>query len=552
MVSIDRSTRIAARYELAAAPVVAGLAVAASAGSLVNGFALDDVPIIAENEAIHSLTNIPRLLIQAYWPPEFGPSLYRPFTSIAFALQWALGGGSPLVFHLVSIMLYVATSLLVLRVARQVMKATAAFIAAAIFAVHPLHVEAVANVVGQAELWAAVLLLVALTRCIECMRAKAVRSIDVAIISALFGAALMFKEHAIILPAVVLAAAVILPSDDALRGRIRRLVPLLAAMGVVAVSFVGVRTLVLGRFAGGSTATVFVEQDYAARLFTMLNVIPEWLRLFAWPANLSADYSPPRIETATSFETAMLPGVLVIVAAALIAIRSRRDNAALTFSLSLAGLALLIPSNLVIVTGFVLAERSLFLPSVGVAMVLGLGFAALLHGGRSLGLRRLLQGALASLLVLGVLRSLDRSAVWRNNETLFRQTVLDVPASYRAHLMLGELLWEKGEKGEALTELARAVRLSRKRDYYVRWLAADRFHAAGQLEVASRFYKEALTLKPTDQKVRYGAAMALLAQGHGGEARELAVAGVQRDPADPRFRRIVHVLDSVAALQPGG
>jgi tetratricopeptide (TPR) repeat protein len=552
MVSIDRSTRIAARYELAAAPVVAGLAVAASAGSLVNGFALDDVPIIAENEAIHSLTNIPRLLIQAYWPPEFGPSLYRPFTSIAFALQWALGGGSPLVFHLVSIMLYVATSILVLRVARQVMKATAAFIAAAIFAVHPLHVEAVANVVGQAELWAAVLLLVALTRCIECMRAKAVRSIDVAIISALFGAALMFKEHAIILPAVVLAAAVILPSDDALRGRIRRLVPLLAAMGVVAVSFVGVRTLVLGRFAGGSTATVFVEQDYAARLFTMLNVIPEWLRLFAWPANLSADYSPPRIETATSFETAMLPGVLVIVAAALIAIRSRRDNAALTFSLSLAGLALLIPSNLVIVTGFVLAERSLFLPSVGVAMVLGLGFAALLHGGRSLGLRRLLQGALASLLVLGVLRSLDRSAVWRNNETLFRQTVLDVPASYRAHLMLGELLWEKGEKGEALTELARAVRLSRKRDYYVRWLAADRFHAAGQLEVASRFYKEALTLKPTDQKVRYGAAMALLAQGHGGEARELAVAGVQRDPADPRFRRIVHVLDSVAALQPGG
>ncbi|HEX5577033.1 MAG TPA: tetratricopeptide repeat protein, partial [Gemmatimonadaceae bacterium] len=70
--------------------------------------------------------------------------------------------------------------------------------------------------------------------------------------------------------------------------------------------------------------------------------------------------------------------------------------------------------------------------------------------------------------------------------------------------------------------------------------------------VATRFYKEALALKPTDQKVRYGAAMALLAQGHGGEARELAVAGAQRDPADQRFRRIVHVLDSVAALQPGG
>ena len=552
MVSIDRSTPTPSGHGLAAAPVIAGLALAASARSVVNGFALDDVPIIAENEAIHSLANFPQLLIQAYWPPEFGSSLYRPFTSIAFAFQWALGGGSPLVFHLVSIALYVATSLLVLRVARQVMKGTAAFIAAAIFAVHPLHVEAFANVVGQAELWAAILVLFALSRGVACMRAKAVRSIDVAIISALFGAALMFKEHAIILPAVLLAAAVILPSDDAIRDRVRRLVPLVVAMGVIAVSFVGLRTHVLGKFAGGSTATVFVEQDYAARLFTMLNVIPEWLRLFAWPADLSADYSPPRIETATSFEAAMLPGILVIVAAGLIAIRSRRDNPGLTFALTLSGLALLIPSNLLIVTGFVLAERSLFLPSVGVAMVIGVGLAALLDMGRPLGLRRLAQGAIAALLVMGVLRSVDRSATWRNNETLFRQTVRDVPVSYRAHLMLGELLWEKGERSEALTELALAVRLSRRRDYYVRWLAADRFHAAGQLEIASRFYKEALALKPTDQKVRYGAAMALLAQGHGGEAREMAVAGVQRDPADPRFRRIVHVLDSVAALQPGG
>ena len=301
-----------------------------------------------------------------------------------------------------------------------------------------------------------------------------------------------------------------------------------------------------------STGPPLVEQTYAARLFTMLNVIPEWLRLFVWPAKLSADYSPPRIETATAFEAAMLPGVLVIVAAVVIAIRSSRANPALTFSLALAGLSLLIPSNLVIVTGFVLAERSLFLPSVGVAMVMGLGLAGLIAAIPSLRFRRVILSAFAALLVMGVMRSSQRSGAWRSNETLFRQTVIDVPTSYRAHLMLGELLWEKGERGEALSELAKAVMLSRKTDYYVRWLAADRFHAAGHLGVASRFYKEALALKPTDQKVRYGATMALLAQGHGSEARALAAVGAQRDPADQRFRRIVHVLDSVAALQPGG
>ena len=549
----DRSGSTAFGSTTTGAVLVAGLALAASAGSAVNGFALDDVPIIARNEAVHSLGNIPALLTQAYWPPELGQSLYRPFTSIAFALQWALGDGSPVVFHVVSIALYVAASLLVLRVARQVTGGTAALGAAAIFAVHPLHVEAVANVVGQAELWTAGLMLIALSRFLECRRVRAVSSMDVAVISALFGFALMFKEHAIILPGVVVAAAVVLPSDDeSLWERIRRALPLVGAMTVEAVLFVVVRTLVLGRFAGGSTATVFVDQGYAARFFTMLNVIPEWLRLFVWPVSLSADYSPPRIETASAFEAAMIPGILVVIAGVLIAIRSRRQNPALTFSLTLSGLALLIPSNLVIVTGFVLAERSLFLPSVGVAMVMGLGLAALINASQSLSMRRLVLGAFASLLLMGVMRSAGRSGAWRNNETLFRQTVLDVPTSYRAHLMLGELLWEKGDRAEALSELAQAVRLSRKQDYYVRWLAADRFHAAGQLGIASRFYSEALALKPTDQKVRYGAAMALVAQGNGREARALAVEGVQRDPADPRFRRIVHVLDSVAALQPGG
>lgn len=532
--------------------VVAGLAFAASAGSAVNGFALDDIPIIVRNEAVHSLANLPGLLTQAYWPPEYGPSLYRPFTSAVFAVQWALGSGSPLLFHVVSIALYVATSLVVLRLARQVMTATAAIIAAAIFAVHPLHVEAFANVVGQAELWTAVLVLIALSRSIECMRRKSLSSMDVAIVSAMFGAALMFKEHAIILPGALLAAAAILPSDEPGRDRIRRVVPLVVATSVVAISFAVVRTIVLGRFAGGSTATVFAEQGFAARLFTMLNVIPEWLRLFVWPAELSADYSPPRIATATSFEAAMFPGILVIVAAAWIAVKSRRANPTLTFTLSLGGLALLIPSNLLIVTGFVLAERSLFLPSVAVAMVMGIGIAALFDARPSPGFRRLAQGALALLLAMGVVKSLARGAAWQNNETLFRQTVVDVPTSYRAHLMLGELLWERGARGEALTELALAVRLSREQDYYVRWLAADRFHAAGRLEVASRFYKEALALKPSDQKVRYGATMALLAQGYASEARTLAAVGAQRDPADPRFRRIVHVLDSVAGLQPGG
>ncbi len=81
------------------------LAVAASLSGISNGFALDDVQIIVENERVHSLIGAWRIFTQAYWPPSGGSSLYRPLTSLGFVIQWAVGGGSPLPFHIVSIAL---------------------------------------------------------------------------------------------------------------------------------------------------------------------------------------------------------------------------------------------------------------------------------------------------------------------------------------------------------------------------------------------------------------------------------------------------------------
>jgi hypothetical protein len=317
-------------------------------------------------------------------------------------------------------------------------------------------------------------------------------------------------------------------------------------MTAVAVAFVTIRAMVIGQFAGGTTATIFLGQGYDARLYTMLAVVPEWIRLFVWPVSLSADYSPPRIVAATAFEASMIPAVLLLLAAAVIAIRERKRRPALTFLLALTGIALLIPSNVVLVTGFVLAERALFLASAGVSLIAGLAISGALRASTPV-TRPAIVAVLAAVMIAGAVRSSQRSTVWRDNETLFRQTVKDVPTSYRAHLMLGELLTGKGNYREGLPELASAVRYSRKEDFFVRWFAADRFHAAGVLPVAMRFYREALALKPADQRARYGAAMCLAAMGENAEARAMALEGLGRDPRDARFARIVHVIDSIGA-----
>src|SRR5262245_56722738 len=72
--------------------VVVLLAVAVSAGSIGHGFAYDDGPIIFKNTRVHDLARWGRLFTSSYWPPRFGGSLYRPFTTFLFALQWAAAG----------------------------------------------------------------------------------------------------------------------------------------------------------------------------------------------------------------------------------------------------------------------------------------------------------------------------------------------------------------------------------------------------------------------------------------------------------------------------
>lgn len=530
------------------AVIVLLAAAAASAGSLLNGFALDDVHIIQGNERIHSVGNLWALFSETYWPPDYGQSLYRPLTLAAFAVQWAVGSGSPMVFHTVSIVLYIAVCVALLHLARQFMDERPAMIGAAIFAVHPLHVEAFANIVGQAELWVALITIFGTSFYLEVRRAGGPRIRHAVLLSVMYSAALMFKEHAIVFPAFLLAAELTLVSG-AVRRRLLKLLPLFASLTAVAIIFVTVRTSVIGRFTGAGT-THLAAESFGTRLYTMLSVIPEWVRLFFWPAGLSAEYSSPRIQPVSSFDAAMLPGILILAATAGIAWAMRRDRPAVTYAISLAGIALLIPSNLVVVTGFLLAERALFLGSAGVALACGLAVAIAVDHAGPVAPRRVVAAAVGVVLVLGIVRSAGRSQVWRDNETLFRQTVEDEPLSYRAHMRLGELLTDKGMTDEGLAELLMAVRLSRRDDFFVRWFAADRFHAAGRLQVARQLYMEAVALKPGDREARYGAAVCLATMGLDDEARAMAAEGMRREPGDERFARVVHVIDSVRAGGP--
>src|SRR5690606_32733147 len=119
-------------------------------------------------------------------------------------LQWAAGDGAPWVFHAVNILLYAMVAVSLLFFLRQVVGHGAAALGALVFAAHPLHVEAVANVVGQSELIVASLLLSGVALYARDRRDGALRVRTAGWIVAGFTFGLFTKEHAIVLPALLI------------------------------------------------------------------------------------------------------------------------------------------------------------------------------------------------------------------------------------------------------------------------------------------------------------------------------------------------------------
>ncbi len=234
-----------------------GLGFAATAPSLRNGFAYDDEVIVATNESVHTLAAPWTYTQHRYWPVG-GVRLFRPATIWLYALQWKVGGGSPLAFHVVNVMFYLAGILALYLVAIRLLPPPGAWLAAALFAVHPVHVEAVGNVVGQAELNVGLSALLGLLVYLEGRRLGAFslsRRIVLALLLAWGGLA---KEQGLMLPVLLLVAEVTVVQDPRSWGQRARLLLPVALLQVVAGLLV--LTLRLGAVGFGG-----IEQAIAIR-----------------------------------------------------------------------------------------------------------------------------------------------------------------------------------------------------------------------------------------------------------------------------------------------
>ncbi len=396
------------------------------------GFVQDDRAIIVSNPAAHSIGNALRAFDDPYWPRETGAGLYRPVTILSYAVDWAVSGGRAGWLHLMNALWHgLATVLFVCVIARWLPPLGAAA-AGLIFAWHPVHVEAVASLVGRAELLVAAGILGAVLAARRGWWLVAVLCAAVAMFS---------KEHGVITGVVILldqwlCPHPLAPSPFGRGGTVGRYPGgLWIALGIVTAGFVAA-WLAVGWVGENDAAAVFYGRGTWGRLAIALPAVLRAAWVLVWPASLSADYGPQVIPARAGFSLAALLGFCVVLFVPALALWCRRRAPAISFAAGLATLSYVPTANLFFPSGVALAERNLYLAVALPAVLVGLAgtWLATRRGARQAAV------ATAILVVAAGARSLARLPAWEDNRSQLLTLLADHPESYRAHASAAAVL----------------------------------------------------------------------------------------------------------------
>jgi hypothetical protein len=529
---------------------IAILAVVVSVVVLRNEFTQDDTFIIQTSSRLHGLGAWREILTRPYWPPPASEDLYRPALSLLLALQYAIGDGAPVVFRIVSVLLYAGLCASVYALAARILSRIPALLAAALFAVHPVHVEPLTLAVAQNELIVTLL-------AVLCARAyiswrRTLGSLGWrrwGLLIAAYAVAALSKENGFVLPALLLASELLIPAED-LRSRVRHTWAGFAGLAAIGVVILAVRTSVLGgRMAASIAAEAIQGQGPGGRLLTALRAVPEWTRLLLWPKHLRAEYSPQEFVASTGFSRPEAIGLLIVIAAVVVAIRLRRTKPVVALSIAWTALALLPVSGVLLPSGIVLAERTLLLPSVGVALAAGGLCAWSMAADRVRREARTFAIAAAALVVVaGATRSIGRFRIWRNAQTLTLYSMTDSPRSWRVQQAYGDLLFDAGRVGEASLAFEKAIAYA-PQTWRPRNRFAERLWQVHDDSLALEQLQRSLAENPGRIETLMRLPAGLLAVGDYEGARRLADSIIVAENAPPVMVAYRVVADSAIKLK---
>jgi len=473
-----------------AALAAGGLAVALHAITLGGTYVYDDKDVVRDDPRVRETGHWLQLLKGPYLPGAPDP-LYRPVTSLSFAAQWRVHGDRPWAFHLVNVLLHAGASALVAMLAARMMRrrgggeprrhggteaqlscagepagdgtpsdgksGIAAWVGGLLFAAHPVHVEAVAYLVGRAETLCAIGVLGGLVL----FHSPKMSLGRACAIAGCFWLAVLSKENGLLLAPMLLAVYLVRRfvsrdlDDSAPQRRNRQLLLVLLCFSICGYVFwrESLMSFVWDPYHMRWSVNPIIRSRGLDRALLPIGLVGRYLALLVFPLRLSVDYGAAvtdcRMDWHDPYWYIGAAAILGWCVAMVMALR-RRSGFVLTSLLCLA-LAYGMISNTMYLIGTVMGERLIYL---------GSAFFVLLVAAALIRLPRKVAWGV-SLVVLALASAQTVNYAWRWNDALrlYGYCRQSQPRSVYLHVLQADELMSRGRLAEAEPLLKRAREL---------------------------------------------------------------------------------------------
>ncbi|XP_031754523.1 protein O-mannosyl-transferase TMTC1 isoform X2 [Xenopus tropicalis] len=519
--------------------------------SVFGEFVHDDVWAILNNPDSRAETPLSSIFGNDFWGKAMNDNTshksYRPLCVLSFRINVFLGGLNAIYFHAINIVLHAAvSSLLMFTCSTAVFEDKRLALAAALlFSAHPIHTEAVAGIVGRADVLSCLLFLLTFLSYIRSMDSGPPRHSFpptsaplFLLLSLILGTgAVLVKETGITVFGVCLTYDLLLlcptrckrySSPDPRASIWYVAGPFLKRAALVSL-YVALVLYFRLRIMGGSMP-LFSEQDNPAsfspypltRFLTYLYLLAfnSWLLLA--PITLCYDWQVGSIPLINSLwdvrnlATLLFVGIVGSLALHCLAFLKRAPRREVLVGLLFLVFPFIPASNLFFRVGFVVAERVLYMPSMGFCILCVHGLKVLQS---HVGQRRSLSLTLCFLflLLLFSCKSLSQSECWRSREALFRSGVQTLPHNAKVHYNYANFLKDQSRKDEAIMHYKTVLRLYPKHSSALNNLGT----LTANTTEAEEYYRRALMISPQHSRALFNLGNLLRNKGQDDEAELL-------------------------------
>jgi tetratricopeptide (TPR) repeat protein len=463
--------------------------------TLRNGFVSDDGMQVLDNPYIRTFHHWAKIFttpVNSYIGVET-PKYYRPLMNVAYLLCYQVFGPHPFGFHLVNVVLHmVVVCAVFLLTKRMFQDRNLALMAAVLFAIHPIHTEAIAWIAALPDMQLSLFYLLTFWFFLAGARPGGRFSYFAQLAMAgSFLLAIFSKEQAVTLPLLATAYEHFYRADRA-QTRPAQKVLRYAVLWLLTVLYLLFRVRVLGKLSSGwgNYGLTWYQAFVSA-----IALVGQYLWKVLWPVDLRVFclFHP----SGGLFDPAVVGGVVALAVSCALFFFLWRRARPLSFGLVWM-LVLLAPVlNARWMPSVVFAERYFYLPSVGFCWILGWGFLRLRARASARGAvwSKALAAAFGILVALCSLRIITRNRAWRDNFTLFANTLAVCPDANYIRRDLGAAYWQIGDVESAEREFREALKVEPQSSY--NWSSLALVYLKKQhYSEAIEYYRKAIEFDP--------------------------------------------------------